>query len=140
MRPLLIALVLFGLLAQAQRLTDVPAQDQAAIRAVIEAQIAAFKTDDAATAYSFAAPSIKKIFPNPQVFVEMVKSGYAQIYRPLKVEFGKVSKSGTSVVQMVKLIGVDGKKANAYYFMEKQPHGQWKIAGVQVEDVQEEAG
>lgn len=140
MRLLLVTLVLVGLGAPAQRLSDIPPQDQAAIRAVIEAQIAAFKKDDAATAYSFAAPGIKQIFPNPQVFIEMVKSGYAQIYRPLKVEFGKASKSGAGVLQTVKLIGVDGKKANAYYFMEKQTDGQWKIAGVQVEEVVDEAG
>ena len=133
-------LVVLGVGIQAQRLSDVPPQDQTAIRAVIEAQIAAFKLDDAATAYSFAAPGIKRIFPNPQVFIEMVKLGYAQIYRPLKVEFGKASKTGPGVVQTVKLIGVDGKKANAYYMMEKQADGQWKIAGVEVEEVQDEAG
>jgi len=134
MKSLLMVLAMAGLMGvQAQRLSDVPPQDQVAIRQVIEAQIAAFKKDDALAAYSFASPGIQRIFPNADVFVEMVKSGYAQIYRPLKVEFDKISRINAGVLQVVKITGADGIRILAYYLMEKQPDGQWKIAGVQIE-------
>ncbi len=136
---LLVGLGLALLTAQAQRLSDVPPQDQTAIQAVIQAQIAAFKNDDAMAAYSFAAPSIKQMFPSAEVFIEMVKTGYEPIYRPLKLEFGKASRAGAGVLQVVKIIGLDGKKILAYYLMERQGDGSWKIAGVQTEDAPDNA-
>lgn len=133
----LITVLLLGLLGgQAQRLQDVPPQDRAAIQAVISAQIEAFRKDDAVRAFSFAAPGIRQVFQTPERFIEMVKAGYAQIYRPLKLEFGPASRSlGTlqQVRQVVNLVGLDGKKAVAYYLMERQPDGSWKIGGVQLE-------
>lgn len=132
-----IALVLVVLLGgQAQRLQDVPPQDRAAIQTIIRAQIEAFKRDDAVRAFSFAAPNIRQVFQTPERFIEMVKTGYVQIYRPLKVEFGPASRSlGTlqQVRQIVNLVGLDGKKAVAYYLMERQQDGSWKIGGVQLE-------
>lgn len=124
--------------AQAQRITDVPPQDQTAVRAVIQAQINAFKKDDAETAYSFAAPGIQQMFGSPEVFIGMVKNGYGPIYRPLRIEFGKASRAADGVMQIVKIVGLDGKKILAYYLMQRQGDGSWKIAGVQTEDAPEE--
>jgi hypothetical protein len=49
--------------------------DKAAIRGVIERQIAAFKADDAAAAYAVAAPEIQRMFPVER-FMAMVREGY----------------------------------------------------------------
>lgn len=128
--------LLVSLAGLAQRLQDVPPQDRAAIQAVISAQIEAFRKDDAERAFSFATPGIRQVFQTPERFIEMVKTGYAQIYRPLKVEFGPASRSLGAlqqVRQVVNLVGLDGKKAVAYYLMERQPDGSWKIGGVQLE-------
>ncbi|WP_337869621.1 DUF4864 domain-containing protein [Meiothermus sp.] len=136
MKIFMSVVLLVSLGGQAQRLQDVPPQDRAAIQAVISAQIEAFRKDDAVRAFSFAAPGIRQVFQTPERFIEMVKAGYAQIYRPLKLEFGPASRSlGTlqQVRQVVNLVGLDGKKAVAYYLMERQPDGSWKIAGVQLE-------
>ncbi len=133
----LVALVLLVLLpGQAQRLQDVPLQDRTAIQAIILAQIEAFKKDDAVRAFSFASPGIRQVFQTPERFIEMVRQGYVQIYRPLKVEFGPASRSlGTlqQIRQVVNLVGLDGKKAVAYYLMERQADGSWKIGGVQLD-------
>lgn len=136
MMPVVALFVLFLLGGQAQRLQDVPPQDRAAIQAVILAQIEAFKKDDAVRAFSFASPGIRQVFQTPERFIEMVRQGYVQIYRPLKVEFGPASRSlGTlqQIRQVVNLVGLDGKKAVAYYLMERQADGSWKIGGVQLE-------
>ncbi|MCS7068764.1 MAG: DUF4864 domain-containing protein [Meiothermus sp.] len=130
----LVLLVLSG--GQAQRLQDVPPQERSAIQAVILAQMEAFKKDDAVRAFSFASPGIRQVFQTPERFIEMVRTGYAQIYRPLKVEFGPASRSVGAlqqVRQVVNLVGLDGKKAVAYYLMECQADGSWKIGGVQLE-------
>ncbi|WP_448566315.1 DUF4864 domain-containing protein [Thermus sp.] len=132
----MVVALLVLLTGQAQRLQDVPPQDRAAIQAVIMSQIEAFKKDDAVRAFSFASPGIRQVFQTPERFIEMVKTGYAQIYRPLKVEFGPASRSTGAlqqVRQVVNLVGLDGKKAVAYYLMERQPDGSWKIGGVQLE-------
>ncbi len=136
MKTLVVLLLLVSFSVQAQRLQDVPPQDRAAIRDIITAQIEAFKKDDAVRAFSFASPGIRQVFQTPERFIEMVRTGYAQIYRPLKVEFGPASRSVgmlQQVRQVVNLIGLDGKKAVAYYLMERQPDGSWKIGGVQLE-------
>lgn len=136
MKPVVVLVVLLLLGGQAQRLQDVPPQDRAAIQAIILAQIEAFKKDDAVRAFSFASPGIRQVFQTPERFIEMVRLGYAQIYRPLKVEFGPASRSlGTvqQIRQVVNLVGLDGKKAVAYYLMERQADGSWKIGGVHLE-------
>ena len=61
--------------------------DAAAIRQVVEAQLAAFQRDDGVAAFGYASPSIQEQFNNPDVFMEMVRTGYAPVYRPREVEF-----------------------------------------------------
>src|SRR5690242_5825805 len=48
------------------------ADDIAAAQGVIRAQEQAFGRDDAAAAYSHAAPAIKQIFPAADIFLSMV--------------------------------------------------------------------
>jgi hypothetical protein len=56
--------------------TSARADDAAIGRDVIERQINAFLADDMSTAYSFAAPSIKRMYPDESRFFDMVKRGY----------------------------------------------------------------
>lgn len=118
----------------AQRLQDVPPADQKAIQTVILSQVEAFKKDDAVKAFSFAAPNIRSVFETPERFVEMVKTSYIEIYRPLTVEFGKAIRSSGAVSQQVTFLGQDSKKVQAVYLMQKQADGNWKIAGVQMQE------
>ena len=57
MRVLLVLLVILGFSAPAAAFSD---GDRAAVQGIIEQQLQAFLRDDGATAYSFAAPTIKK--------------------------------------------------------------------------------
>ena len=61
------------------------------IRAIIQQQLAAFGQDDAATAFSFASPSIQAQFGDAETFMQMVKSGYAPVYRPQGLLFGELT-------------------------------------------------
>lgn len=102
-----------------------------AAQTVIKNQIEAFLADDAARAYSFAAPNIKRFFPTQQSFMSMVENGYMPVRRPQSYAFGKSEEmSATRIVQQVLLVGPDGKTYEAVYTLEMQGDGSWLITGV----------
>jgi len=116
-------------------LASVPARageaEVKAAQTVIQNQIDAFLADDAARAYSFAAPNIRQVFPTQQSFMAMVENGYMPVRRPQSYAFGKSQEmSSTRIVQQVLLVGPDGKTYEAVYTLEMQPDGAWLITGV----------
>lgn len=126
--------VALTLIAMLTSLAPARANDAALARGVIESQITAFLNDDAATAYSFAAPSIKQIYPNETRFFDMVKRGYQPVYRPGNFAFGrsKPAADGAGLVQEVIIQGPGGQDWTALYSLERQPDGSFKINGVQM--------
>lgn len=126
---------LIAVAAIAVFLATVPARSgESEVRAaqtVIQNQLEAFLADDAARAYSFAAPNIKRFFPTQQSFMSMVESGYMPVRRPQSYAFGKSEEtSATRIVQQVLLVGPDGKTYEAVYTLEMQADGSWLITGV----------
>jgi Domain of unknown function (DUF4864) len=105
------------------------AADRAAIRAVVEQQLAAFQRDDAGAAFGFASPTIQQIFQSSDNFMRMVRSGYQPVYRPRDVQFGEIETVDGTIIQRVELIGPDGVPALAHYVMQRQPDGSWRING-----------
>lgn len=105
------------------------ADDRAAIRAVIESQIAAFQRDDADGAFAFAAPGIRQKFGDAATFIRMVRDGYGPVYRPREVVFRGIDETGALPIQEVLVVGPDGNGFIARYPMQKQPDGGWLIAG-----------
>jgi len=63
--------------------------DVAAAQVVIRSQEQALARDDAAAAYSYAAPAIHEIFPQADIFLQMVQHGYGPVYRHKSFEFGE---------------------------------------------------
>jgi hypothetical protein len=97
----------------------------------IEAQLQAFLADDNSLAYSYAAPNVKKVFPNVDIFMSMVTGGYKPVQKPQRYSFGKSEwMSGTTIAQQVFLVGPDGKDYEALYTLELQPDGVYRITGV----------
>lgn len=105
------------------------ADDVAAAQGVIRAQEQAFARDDAAAAYSHAAPAIKEIFPAPDVFMAMVQSGYAPVYRHESFEFGDSKIEGGWIAQRVHIVDANGEAWEALYTLEQQADGSYKITG-----------
>ncbi|MBB5041702.1 DUF4864 domain-containing protein [Shinella fusca] len=99
---------------------------------VIQGQIAAFLHDDAKAAYSFASPAIRGKFPTEGAFFDMVRKGYAPVYRPGNFAFGRSRVIGDTVVQEVLISGPDGKDWTALYQLVKLPDGSYKINGVHI--------
>jgi hypothetical protein len=109
--------------------STLPAPDQAAIRHVIEAQLAAFQRDDGAEAFGYATPAIQQKFGDATTFMAMVKGGYPAVYRPRSVTFDKVVDTEFGPDQILRVIGPDGHAYTAHYIMQKQPNGTWMING-----------
>ena len=131
------ALLLAGLIVAACMVQPRPVLAQsdasrAAIVGVIEGQLDAFRRDDGAGAYRFAAPTIKTIFPTVSVFMEMVRRGYGFLIDPAAVESLNLRAEGGDLYQAVRIIGRDGTRKIAIYQMELQEDGSWKIAGVYI--------
>ena len=105
------------------------ADDLAVAQGVIRAQVEAFGRDDAAAAYSHAAPGIKQIFPQADIFMSMVRNSYAPVYRHISFEFGEARASDGKIAQRVHIIDADGIPWEALYTLELQPDGSIKISG-----------
>ena len=102
-----------------------------AAQGTIESQLKAFQAGDGNAAYSYAAPSIKSVFPSADIFMSMVASGYAPVYKPQSYSFGTAEEpSPTTVVQQVMIVGPDGKDYEASYRLELQPDGVFRITSV----------
>ena len=121
-----LVLALAPALAGAQAVSDADAR---AVRQVIEAQLEAFRRDDAAGAFSYAAPGIRDSFGTPEKFMAMVREQYAVVYRPRSVSFEEPLMAGEDLVQPVRMTDGYGRAWMAIYPMARQPDGSWRING-----------
>lgn len=112
------------------------AQDGAAeARMTIERQLDAFIGDDGRTAYSLAAPNIRRLFPTVDGFMAMVRSAYGPVYRSRDVTFGEVEmRPDGQIAQRVTMQGPDGRYYDAMYTLERQADGVWRITGVSLDE------
>ncbi len=125
MRALFLVLtLLFGFAAPAGA-----AEEATAAQAAIRGQIAALSRDDAAAAYEFAAPAIQRMFPDPSVFMNMVRNGYPPVYRHRSYAFAESGVANGAIVQKVDIVDNDGVLWAALYSLEQQPDGSLKITG-----------
>ena len=108
------------------------ADDAGDVQATINAQLQAFRVEDGATAYSYAAPNIKTYFPSPDIFMKMVQQGYPPVYHSTNATFGALKPEAGGFRQEVFLSDVDGQSWIASYTLERQPDGSMKITGCQI--------
>lgn len=104
------------------------ADDVAAAQKVIRSQVEAFGRDDAAAAYSHAAPAIQEVFPQ-DVFMAMVRGSYAPVYRHRSFEFGEAQVADGKIAQRVRIVDAEGVPWEALYTLELQPDGSIRISG-----------
>jgi len=105
------------------------ADDIGTAQGVIRAQEQAFGRDDAAAAYSHAAPEIRQLFPQADVFMQMVRQGYPPVYRHKSFEFGEARSDGGRIAQRVHIVDDNGEAWEALYTLEQQADGSLKITG-----------
>lgn len=124
----LVAIIVFCFSAHAQD----KAPNAKAAQSIIEQQINAFLSDDAAKALSFAAPGIQSLFPSPDVFMSMVQRGYSPVFRPQTFQFGKTVEENGLLQQIVRIEAQAGGSFEALYTLVQLPDGAWKIASVEL--------
>jgi Domain of unknown function (DUF4864) len=120
----LLAAILIGLASPAGAGDDV-----AAAQNVIRSQEQAFSHDDAAAAYSYAAPAIHQMFPQADIFMDMVQHSYAPVYHHRSFEFGEGQAADGMVVQRAHIVDDNGEAWEALYTLEQQADGTLKITG-----------
>jgi len=120
---LLLAALLIGIASPARAADDV-----AAAQKIIRSQVEAFGRDDAAAAYSHAAPAIREIFPQ-DAFMAMVRGSYAPVYRHRSFEFGEARVADGRIAQRVRIVDAEGVPWEALYTLEQQADGSLKITG-----------
>jgi Domain of unknown function (DUF4864) len=123
------ALVLFAALLIGLASPASAGDDVAAAQGVIRSQVEALGRDDAAAAYSYATPAIRDVFPQADIFMDMVRRSYAPVYRHKSFEFGEARASGGKIAQRVHIIDADGIPWEALYTLELEPDGSVKISG-----------
>ena len=131
LRPIAAALVALGLLSTPSSAQT--ADEAAAFRGVISAQVDAFRADAWDKAFSYASPDIRTMFGTAERFRSMVTGDYEAVARPRVFEFEDATILDGRPTQPVFVIGPDGVARRAFYFMERQPDGSWKIDGVVLE-------
>jgi Domain of unknown function (DUF4864) len=125
MRAFVLLLAFLTALASPTRAAD----DVAAGQTVIRSQVEALGRDDAATAYSYAAPAIHNMFPQADMFLFMVQHSYAPVYRHKSFEFGEARAADGQIAQRVHIVDADGEAWEALYTLEQEPDGSLKIIG-----------
>jgi hypothetical protein len=120
----LLATILIGLGS-----TVSAADEVAAAQNVIRSQEQALGRDDAAAAYSYAAPAIRQLFPQADIFMSMVQNSYTPVYRHKSFEFGEARAADGKIAQRVHIIDANGEAWEALYTLETQPDGSLKITG-----------
>ena len=117
----------FGALAQ-----------QSEIQGTIGNQLEAFKADDFDTAFTFATPSLRRLFQTPQNFERIVTQGYPMVWRPADVRYLDLREENGAMIQTVEITDAEGRVHRLAYRMEPTAEG-WRIGGVQILKVPEVA-
>lgn len=109
-------------------------QEVKKVREVVKAQLAAFAADDAAKAFSYAAPNVHSSIVSAEQFMAMVRGQYAVVYRPASVAFMQPDRDGNVVVQPVQMSDAEGVAWLAVYTLQRQKNKQWRITGCFVQN------
>ena len=99
------------------------------VKFVIESQMEAFKADDMAGAFDFAADGIQKVFGTAERFGEMVRRGYPMVHRPEDVTFLEFRQEAGSLWQKVLVTDQSGVVHVLDYEMIPTDSG-WRIGAV----------
>jgi hypothetical protein len=105
-------------------------RDLKAVQSVIRHQITALKSGDYQSAYSFAAPNVKRAFPSVKNFIAMVQTGYKPLYQHSSYVFGKNTVSKGEVYQEL-IIADDSRQLWQFiYTLSQQQDKSWKVTNV----------
>ena len=109
-------------------------EDEKNIRRVVQGQLDALAKNDAATAFSFAAPNVRDAFVTAPRFLDMVQRGYPVVIRPASVAFLQVEGKSDLAFQRVQMTDQAGVPWLVTYSLARQKNGIWRITGCLVRE------
>ncbi len=125
----LLMVAILGMLVLPASAGGLSPKDQKQIIEVVQAQLDAFAQDDAAKAFSFAAPNIRHLVGSAENFLEMVRTKYEIVYRPSATTFMQpIGEAGQAVLK-VRMTDEDGDIWIATYTLQRQKTKVWRITG-----------
>ncbi len=68
-----------------------------------------------------------------------MRTAYPAVYRPREVEFRDLLEIGGAPTQQVLVVGPDNVAYLAYYIMQRQPDGGWRINGCILQKIADRA-
>ena len=108
---------------------EVTQEDRAAIIAVVQLQLEAVADDNADAAFALATADTRNRLRNSNTFLQIIKQQFAPIYRHQRAIFSSPEVIDGRMVQVVRLTDSDSSVWLAIYQMQREPDGNWKIAG-----------
>jgi|SRR5579883_1747408 hypothetical protein len=109
--------------------TGLARADQAAMRVLIEAQIAAMRADDWRGAFALASPDLQAQYGTAAAFRDDVTAHYAPLPAVAAIRFIDIVTFRGLPTYRVALSDSDGRTATAYYLVRRLEDGSLRIAG-----------
>ena len=128
----LLVLIVFQACLVAANAAPLKLADEKIVRGVVEGQLAAFAKDDAAKAFSYAAPNVREALGSAARFMLMVRRDFPVVYRPASVAFLRPDGAGGEVMQRVQMTDASGNSWLATYSLQRQKNKSWRISGCAV--------
>ncbi|WP_161631551.1 DUF4864 domain-containing protein [Rhodoferax saidenbachensis] len=125
----LLLMIVLPVAASFAHAEGLPPKDEKQILRVVRSQLDAFAHGDAAKAFSYAAPNIRRQVGTAEQFMEMVRTQYEVVYRPASATFLRPSGQAGEAVLHVQLTDEDGDLWTAVYTLQKQKNKSWRITG-----------
>ncbi|WP_172331625.1 DUF4864 domain-containing protein [Mangrovicoccus sp. HB161399] len=101
----------------------------AAIRSVIDRQLEAFRAGDLPRAYGFVSRRIRGQLHSPQLFAQLMLTGFPMVWDPKRVTFLPLRQDGGATRQRVLIRDAGGQTHVLEYDM-ADAGGTWQIDGV----------
>ena len=108
--------------------------DKKQIADAVLKQLAAFSNNDAKAAYALAAPLAQSGFSSPEHFLADLSDMYGWFSMAKIKHMDGIDMRGTMPRQRMVLTSPSGRQWLAYFTMEKQHDGAWKVLGFMVEE------
>jgi hypothetical protein len=109
--------------------TGLTRADEAAMRLLIEAQIAAMRADDWPGAFALASPDLQAQYGTPAALRDDVTAHYAPLPAIASAEFIDIVTFRGLPTYRVTLADGDGSTTTAYYLVRRLDDGSLRIAG-----------
>jgi hypothetical protein len=109
--------------------TGLTRADEAAMRLLIEAQIAAMRADDWPGAFALASPDLQAQYGTPAALQNDVTAHYAPLPAVARAQFIDIVTFRDLPTYRVTLADGDGLTTTAYYLVRRLDDGSLRIAG-----------